>query len=111
MKKHVLNIDRLYTGQTANALVLNQVDEDLPVLLPSVSVDDEDWEDRMREFKKIYPDFNTESIYDVDELNQRVVDFNLNLQNQFKEKGHPELYMMDDTLRMRPKDGDMNLAL
>ena len=36
MKKYVLNIDRLYTGATANALVLSQVDEDFPVLLPSM---------------------------------------------------------------------------
>lgn len=36
MKKYVLNIERLYSGQTANALVLNQVDEDFPVLLQSV---------------------------------------------------------------------------
>lgn len=33
MRKYVLNIDRLYTGATANALVLNQVDEDLPILI------------------------------------------------------------------------------
>jgi hypothetical protein len=30
-------------------------------------------------------------------LNQYIVDFNLSLQMEFKEKGHPELYMMDDT--------------
>lgn len=36
MKKHVLNIEKLYTGQTANALVLNQVDEDFPTLIPSL---------------------------------------------------------------------------
>ena len=36
MRKYILNIDRLYTGETANALVLNQVDEELPVLLPSM---------------------------------------------------------------------------
>lgn len=38
MKKYVLNIEKLYTGQTANALVLNQVDEDFPVLLPPMPV-------------------------------------------------------------------------
>jgi hypothetical protein len=37
MKKYVLNIEKLYTGQTANALVLNQVDEELPVLLPAMT--------------------------------------------------------------------------
>lgn len=39
MRKYILNIDRLYTGETANALVLNQVDEELPTLLPSVPED------------------------------------------------------------------------
>lgn len=34
MKKYVLNIEKLYSGQTANALVLNQVDEDFPILIP-----------------------------------------------------------------------------
>lgn len=36
MKKYVLNIEKLFTGETANALVLNQVDEELPTLLPSI---------------------------------------------------------------------------
>ena len=36
MKKYMLNIEKLYSGETANALVLNQVDEELPTLLPSV---------------------------------------------------------------------------
>lgn len=40
MKKYVLNIERLYTGETANALVLKQVDEELPVLLPSMPIDE-----------------------------------------------------------------------
>lgn len=42
MKKYVLNIEKLFTGETANALVLNQVDEELPTLLPSVPEDEED---------------------------------------------------------------------
>lgn len=46
MKKYVLNIDRMFTGQTANALVLDQVDEDFPVLIPSLND-----ESRMYEFK------------------------------------------------------------
>ena len=36
MKKYVLNIEKLFTGETANALVLNQVDEELPTLIPSI---------------------------------------------------------------------------
>ena len=45
MKKYVLNIEKLFTGETANALVLNQVDEELPVLLPSMKSSDRvsDW--------------------------------------------------------------------
>lgn len=39
MKKFVLNIEKLYTGATANALVLSQVDEDFPVLLPSLTLE------------------------------------------------------------------------
>jgi len=42
MKKYVLNIEKLFTGETANALVLNQVEEELPTLLPSVPEDEED---------------------------------------------------------------------
>jgi hypothetical protein len=40
MKKYVLNIEKLFTGETANALVLNQVDEELPTLLPSIQDDE-----------------------------------------------------------------------
>ena len=36
MRKYVLNIDKFYSGDTANALVLNQVDVEMPVLLPSL---------------------------------------------------------------------------
>ena len=36
MKKYILNIERLFTGETADALVLNQVDEELPTLIPSI---------------------------------------------------------------------------
>lgn len=39
MKRFILNIERLYTGATANALVLSQVDEDFPVLLPSLTIE------------------------------------------------------------------------
>jgi hypothetical protein len=43
MKKYVLNIERLYAGQTANAMVLNQVDEEPPVLLPSIPRGTRNW--------------------------------------------------------------------
>jgi len=35
-------------------------------------------------------------------LNQCIVEFNLNLQTKFKDSGHEELYMMDDTWGMKP---------
>ena len=97
MKKHVLNIEKFYTGQTANALVLNQVDEDFPVLLPSVPKGTRNWNAWIQKFKKIHPDFDPGTVTSLDQLNEYVIDFNLNLQTRFKEKGHSELYMMDDT--------------
>ena len=57
MKKYVLNIDRLYSGYTAKALVLNQVDEDFPVLLPSVPDDCEDLIGWIEKCRKINPSF------------------------------------------------------
>lgn len=43
-----------------------------------------------------------------DRANQFIVDFNLNLQTQFKEKGHPELYMMDDTQTLKPDESTVS---
>ena len=40
MKKFILNIEKLFTGETANAIVLNQVDEELPTLIPSIQDDE-----------------------------------------------------------------------
>ena len=61
MKKFVLNIERLYTGATANALVLSQVDEDFPVLLPSLTIE-HDGETTFGEWKSrclaLYPAFD-----------------------------------------------------
>jgi hypothetical protein len=37
-------------------------------------------------------------------LSQYTMDFNLDLQTNFKEKGHRELYMMDDTSSMNPEE-------
>lgn len=99
MKKYVLNIEKLYSGQTSNAMLLKQVDEDFPILIPSVdkTIDLYSFIDKWR---KVY-DFNPPS-YDIDELNDYIIDFNLLLQQKYKDKGHPELYMMDDTNSMRP---------
>jgi len=35
-------------------------------------------------------------------LNDAIMEFNLNIQDEFKKRGHPELYMMDDTQWMNP---------
>ena len=37
-------------------------------------------------------------------INKYIIDFNLNLMKEFKEKGHKELYMMDDTQSLKPDD-------
>jgi hypothetical protein len=62
MKKYVLNIEKLFTGETANALVLNQVDEDLPTLLPPLEDYDSDetasdWIERMNQIVDGYSPF------------------------------------------------------
>lgn len=100
MKKYVLNIERLYSGQTANALVLKQVDEDFPVLLPSVPEDEEDLLGWIAYCRKIHPEFTPPSpilMLTREQLNECIIDFNLGLQAAFKSKGRQELYMMDDT--------------
>ena len=103
MKKYVLNIDRLYTGATANALVLSQVDEDFPILIPSLDSLD-GLSDFKAKWKSIHPDFNPDGEMTLDEVNGYIIDFNLNLQTKFKEKGHTELYMMDDTQYRKSDD-------
>ena len=103
MKKYVLNIDKLYSGQTASALVLSQVDEDFPTLLPSIQGDD-DVQAWIDECRKIHPDFleDVDPSTDVDELNKKVVEFNLSLQQKFKSNFHKEAYLLDDTTQMKP---------
>lgn len=58
------------------------------------------------------PDFPVVSVagLDRDKLNSIIVDFNLGLQTKFKENGHKELYMMDDTSRTKPNDSELTLA-
>ena len=97
MKKYVLNIDKLYTGQTANALLLSQVDEDFPVLIPSLDERARGIPAFISNWRRTYPDFNPPSSTDIDAINKYIIEFNLDLQTKFKEKGHSELYMMDDT--------------
>ena len=164
MRKYILNIDSLYTGETANALVLNQVDEELPTLLPSIQDDEMTIGKWLWESKRVNPNFNpfdheysitftnvnngkivvlrqkflqsfridfnnkmtwakgqtirhpTEpSIWKSDvkliELfNQYILDFNLNLQDNFKKRGHQELYLMDDTKWRRPTEKNSTFA-
>jgi hypothetical protein len=109
MTKYVLNIDRLYSGQTANAVVLSQVDEDMPTLIPSVD------DNKVRgipafiaKWRKVHPDFNP-VFTNIRELNDCIVEFNLDLQTKFKEKGHAELYMMDDTWGVKPEERTFDL--
>jgi hypothetical protein len=87
MKKYVLNIDRLYSGQTANALVLNQVDEDFPVLIPTFDGEDIEIPEFIDKWKKVYSDFDPPSTEKI-ELNMYIVDFNLDLQTKYKQLGH-----------------------
>jgi len=71
MRKYVLNIDRLYTGATSNALVLNQVDEDLPVLIRQISGKELEtptmWLERR---KKLHPGFDPETYLGEQETRQ-----------------------------------------
>jgi hypothetical protein len=57
MRKYVLNIDELHSGWTASALVLRQVDEEFPVLIPSPpsSGSVSNW---LNGIQKMYPVFN-----------------------------------------------------
>ena len=160
MKKYVLNIEKLFTGETANALVLNQVDEELPTLLPSIQDDKMTIGKWIQESKSVNTDFNpfdhdysitftnvndgktivlkqkflqsfridfnnkmtwakeqtirhpTEpsiwksSVKLIELFSQYILDFNLKLQDEFKKRGHQELYLMDDTKWMRPNKDD-----
>lgn len=111
MKKYVLNIERLYTGETANALVLNQVDEEFPVLLPSVPDSCTDLLGWIEKCKNIHPTFKPPAMrLTKDRLNECIIEFNLELQESFKKNGHDELYLMDDTQWMNPNSEDKTFA-
>ena len=104
MKKYVLNIERLYAGQTSNAIVLKRVEGEFPSLLPSLQ-EGQNVADWILKCKEIHPDFlEGENVDDVDELNEKVVEFNRGLQQRFKEGFGTEVYMMDDTQRFKPDD-------
>jgi len=45
----------------------------------------------------------------LDLLNTYVVEFNLSLQQRFKDKAHDELYMMDDTRILKPDERTLDL--
>lgn len=45
----------------------------------------------------------------LDLLNTYVVEFNLSLQQRFKDKAHEELYMMDDTRILKPDERTLDL--
>ena len=92
MRKYVLNIDKLYCGSTANALVLNQVDREFPVLIDNPPKDESQLQKWIDRWQSIYDEFEP-----IGNLNEYVVEFNLELQQKFKDLAHSELYMMDDT--------------
>ena len=110
MKKYVLNIEKLFTGDTANALVLNQVDEELPTLIPSIDERMKGIPAFIRKWQRIYPEFNPPSLVDKDAINEYIIDFNLNLQDDFKKRGHQELYLMDDTKWRSPTEKNSTFA-
>lgn len=99
MRKYVLNIDKLYCGSTANALVLNQVDREFPILIDNPPSDESKVQAWIERWKAIYKDFEP-----IGDLNEYIVEFNLGLQQKFKDMGHSELYMMDDTHNTRNID-------
>ena len=79
------------------------MDEDFPVLIPSIGEDVRDIPAFVEKWRRTYPDFDPKCpITDVAALNSYIVDFNLGLQDKFKSKAHEELYMMDDTYAMKP---------
>lgn len=103
MRKYVLNIDKLYCGETANSLVLRQVDSEFPKLVPSLPswVDENNYFLWVRKQRKMHSDFNPPTEFNRDWINDYIVDFNISLQNEFKNSGHDELYMMDDTRKLK----------
>ena len=105
MRKYILNIERLYTGQTANALVLNQVDDEMPTLIPTIGEDVRGIPAFIHKWGQVYSDFKPDPGWTRERLNQYIIEFNLDLQNKFKKRGHSELYLMDDTQWMVPNDG------
>ena len=72
MKKYVLNIEKLYSGQTSNSLVLKQVDYDFPVLIPCVDDSIVDLDSWISKWKDVYDFFNPPS-HDIDELNDYIM--------------------------------------
>ena len=77
------------------------MDYDFPVLIPCVDDSIVDLDSWISKWKDVYDFFNPPS-HDIDELNGYIMEFNLNLQNEFKNRGHDEVYMMDDTWELRP---------
>lgn len=97
MRKYVLNIDKMYSGSTANALVLSQVDSEFPTLIDNPPFDQALVAEWIRKWQNTYPDFNPPFDLELKDLGKYVLNFNLELQKRFKDSGHAELYMMDDT--------------
>lgn len=93
MKRHVLNIESLHAGQSANALVLNQVDEEFPELVPSIGDMGELPDLLSGHVVSIPSEADT-----VEKVNQAILEWNLSLQRDFLGKARKRAYMVDDTL-------------
>ena len=98
-------------------MVLNQVDEEFPVLIPALNERVKGIPAFITKWKRVYPEFNPPPFIDIDSIkkyidsiNEYIVEFNLELQTKFKEKGRQELYMMDDTLQLKNSKIDTHVS-
>lgn len=80
----------------------------MPVLIPFVDDSIGDLDSWISKWQSIY-DFNPPS-YNNDELNNYIMEFNLNLQDEFKSKNHDEVYMFDDTYEIHPNHNTFSIG-
>lgn len=60
--------------------MLNQIDEDFPVLVPAFEGEMAELPEFIDGWRKVYPDFSPVESSDRNEINLSIVDFNLELQ-------------------------------
>lgn len=78
----------------------------MPMLLPSMPDAARNINAWIEKCRRVHPEFDPGHPTTPAELNDAIMLFNLHLQDEFKRKGHDELYMMDDTKWMRPNPDD-----